>query len=502
MPTGEVPAVGQPATGAPPPAPPPPVAPPPPAPPPAPQPQPPPGAPQPAVPVEPPPRPAPPPLVPVTVIGMADDRFDLLAPEARHALAEAQVVVGGRHQLWLWQAWGGRPTVGPGGWPPETIEVQADVDELARIVRQRATEASRRVCVLSAGDPGFFGIVRALVRMIDRRSLRVLPAPSPVSLAFARLGLPWDDALVVSAEGRSLADAAGVLRTAPKAAVLTAPDAPPEAVGRALVDAGAAMDLVAVCSRLGSPDEQVLELTLPELADGRWDSRSVVVLVGPGNLPLVGWGPGQGSPDDAGSGPADGAVLAWGLPDSAFARRAGITTRAEVRSVVLGKLSLPAAGVLWDVGAGNGSVAVECALLRPGLTVMAVEPSPEEAAEASANATALGAGVHVVAGAAPGALDALPSPDRAYVGGGGMDVLDAVLRRLRPGGRVVATFTALDRASAAADRLGNLVQLGVGRGERLPDGGWRLAGRNPVFVAWGPGETSPDDPGSDAEPGG
>ena len=329
--------------------------------------------------------------LPVTVIGVADERLDLLSPEARQALVEAEVVVGGRRQLWLWQSWPGRPPVGPGGWTPETLEVGADVDELARTVRQRAVEASRRVCVLASGDPGFFGIVRALVRMVDRRALRVLPAPSSVSQAFARLGLPWDDAMVVSVYGRSLADAASILRTAPKAAVLTSPDSPPEAVGRALLEAGAIMDLVAVCSRLGSSEERVTELTLSDLAAGRFDPLSVVVLIGPGSLPLVGWAPGHARQEggDA-NGPVSAKVLAWGLPDSAFTHRAGMITKAEVRSVALGKLALPAAGVLWDVGAGSGSVAVECALLRPGLTVLAVEESPDDAARASTNAVGPG----------------------------------------------------------------------------------------------------------------
>jgi precorrin-6Y C5,15-methyltransferase (decarboxylating) len=436
----------------------------------------------------------------VTVIGLADDRLDLLSPEARQALADAEVVVGGRRQLWLWQSWSGRPAVAPGGWAPETLEVGADVDELARTVRQRAMEASRRVCVLASGDPGFFGIVRALVRMVDRRVLHVLPAPSSVSLAFARLGLPWDDAMVVSAHGRPLADAASILRTAPKAAVLTSPDSPPEAIGRALLEAGAAMDLVAVCSRLGSADERVAELTLADLAAGRFDPLSVVVLLGPGSLPLVGWAPGRSRQEVGGTSgvPVSAKVLAWGLPDSAFTHRAGMITKAEVRSVVLGKLALPAAGVVWDVGAGSGSVAVECALLRPGLTVLAVEESTEESARTSSNALALGAGVHVVTGRAPDALVGLPSPDRVFLGGGGIAVLDAVLEHLRPGGRVVATFAAMDRAAAAATRLGNLVQVGVGRGERLPDGGWRLAARNPVFVVWGPGDGSPDEPEHDA----
>lgn len=406
---------------------------------------------------------------PVTVVGVSDDRFEVLSPEARAALAGAGCVVGGRRHLALWRSW----PVGAAS-RAETLEIGGDTAAVAAAVRRWTVEQDRPVCVLASGDPGFFGIVRSLLGAVDRRALRVLPAPSSVSVAFARLALPWDDAVVVSAHGRPLADAVTAARTARKAAVLTSPDAPPEALGAALVEGGASMDLVAVCERLGSAEESVRELTLEQLAGGRFDPLSVVVLVGPGGLPLVGWGPGTGK------------VLAWGTPEAGFAHREGMITKAEVRSVVLGKLALPAAGVLWDVGAGSGSVAVECALVRPGLTVLAVEDRPDTAARISANALDRGAAVHVVPGRAPEALGPLPAPDRAFVGGGGLAVLDAVLERLRPGGQVVAAFAALDRAAGAAERLGNLVEVSVARGERLGDGGWRLAGQNPVFVAWGP----------------
>ncbi len=463
----------------------------------------------------------------ITVIGLADDRLELLAPEALEALAGADLVVGGRRHLSLWQSWlhspAGRRGLGPvagrhaaehaaageeaaaGTGTTDSIEVGGDIDHLVGLVRQRAVERGERVCVLASGDPGFFGIVRSLLRAIDRRSLRVLPAPSSISLAFSRLGLPWDDAVVVSAHGRPLAEAVGVIRTVPKAAVLTSPESPPEAVARALLDAGVVMDLVAVCSRLGAADEDVTELTLDELAAGRYDPLSVVVLVGPGGLPLVGW-QASGSPDRGpvpGPGGRSGTpvlparrVLAWGLPDGTYVHRGGMLPRAEVRSVVLGKLALPSSGVLWDLGGGmgGGGVAIESALLQPGLTILALEASNDDAARISANAEAAGAGVHVVCGEAPETLDGLPAPDRVFVGDGGIPVLEATLRRLRPGGRVVATFAAVDRAAAAADLLGNLVQVGVDRGERLPDGGWRLAARNPVFVAWGPG----DEPGDEA----
>jgi precorrin-6Y C5,15-methyltransferase (decarboxylating) len=398
----------------------------------------------------------------VHVIGVASDVLDRLDPVAADALARAEVLVGGARHLAAFA----------GGVTGTTIEIGADVEAVAREVHRRAIDEDRRVCVLASGDPGFFGILRALTRTIDRRSLRVHPAPSSVSLAFARLGIPWDDAAVVSAHGRAIDDAVSAIRGWPKVAVLTSPDSPPEAIGSALVSAGTSFDLVAVCSSLGLVGESVLEMDLPALATGQFDPLSVVVLIGPGRLPPTGWGPGNRP------------VLAWGLPDDAFAHQK--ITHSEVRSVVLGKLALPATGVLWDVGAGSGSVAIECALARPTLTVLAIERSTDAAAQLTANVASFGAGVHVVVGSAPDAFADLPAPDRVFVGGGGTAVLRAAMDRLTPGGRVVANFAAIDRAVEGAELLGNMVQVGVAVVERLPDGAIRLAARNPVFVAWGP----------------
>lgn len=427
----------------------------------------------------------------ITVVGLTGDSFAALGVDARRAIADAGLIIGGSRHLESLRAWragiataadrdvSAPETTGAGagaGTDPPTTEIGADADAACRRAAAASGEGTS-VCVLASGDPGFFGIVRALLRVVDRRRLHIVPAPSSVSLAFARLGLPWDDAAVVSAHGRPLSDAVRAIRVARKAAVLTSPDAPPEAVGRALLAARAVVDMVAVCSRLGHHDESVTVVGLDDLASGTWDPLSVVIVLGPAGKPIAGWG----------GAVTDGKPLAWGLPDSAFGHRDGMVTKAEVRAVALGKLALPPTGVLWDVGAGSGSVAVEAASLCPGLVVFAVEQRHEDAVRISENASRHGVEVRVVHGHAPQACEGLPDPDRVFVGGGGLDVLDVATARLRPTGRIVATFAALDRATGAADRLGNLVQLGVGRGRTLPDGSWRLSAENPVFVAWGPG---------------
>jgi precorrin-6Y C5,15-methyltransferase (decarboxylating) len=382
----------------------------------------------------------------IAVVGMGDG----VSAGAVEAAREADLVVGAERHL--------RGLSVPG------VVLDGDLPG----VLQTIEDQPGRVCVLASGDPGFFGIVRVLADRFGPDALDVRPAPSAVSMAFARLGLPWDDAVVVSAHGRPLADAARRAAAAPKSAVLTSPDAPPQALARELLQLGAERQ-AAVCSRLGERDEVVARVDLPGMAAQAWDPCSVVVLLMPHADPL----------------PAQ-KTLAWGRPEDEFAYRCGMVTKAEVRAVVIGKLAVPPAGVLWDVGAGSGSIGIECAALAPALRVLAVERDRESCERILENAGRHRVAVEVVAGEATAALSTLPDPDRAVVGGGGLDVLDAVLARLRPGGRVVATYAALDRAAAAYDRLGQLCQVSISRADRLPDGGVRLTAANPVFVAWGP----------------
>jgi precorrin-6B C5,15-methyltransferase / cobalt-precorrin-6B C5,C15-methyltransferase len=401
------------------------------------------------------------PLPPVDVVGLHGGQC--FGRDAAAALRAADALIGHARQL---------AELDP-ELPGEPVELWGDLDAvLGDAARRRA--AGQRACILAAGDPGFFGLVRLAEARLGAAALRVFPAPSSVALACARLGTNWDDALVVSAHGRPLPHAVDAVQAHPKVAVLVAHDQPPEALGRALVDAGCPPRDVAVCSRLGEADESVTSTDLAGLAARTWDPLSVVVLRAP-----------------AVAGDGDSAMgVRWGLPDSAFAHRGGMVTKAEVRAVVLGKLDLPAAGVMWDVGAGSGSVAIEAARLRPGLRVFAIERRPDDVARLRDNVRGHGVGpsVTVVSGSAPEVLSGLPDPDRVFVGGGGLVALDAARARLRPAGVVVATYAVLATAAAAADRLGELVQIQLSRGVRFgSDDSRRLDAENPVFVCWGSG---------------
>ena len=397
---------------------------------------------------------------PIVVVGFLG--AECFGRTAEAALRAADVVMGTPRLLDGLAADVGGKRIELAGPLAETLELAAGRRALGE-----------RVCLLASGDPGFFGIVRVASARFGADGLEIHPAPSSPAVAFARAGLSWDDAVVVSAHGRPLAAAVAAALPQPKVAVLTAPDQPPETLGQALLDAGCGPRRVTVCARLGHDDEAVTRTDLAGLAAGTFPPLAVVILE---------------TPDPpAGDG---GATLAWGRPDDLYDHRAGMVTKAEVRAVALGKLALPAAGVLWDVGAGSGSVAIECSRLAPGLRVFAVERRPDDVERIRRNAG--GTGVMVVEGEAPGVLAGLPDPDRVFVGGGGLDVLEYVMDRLRPGGLVVATYAALDRAAAAAGRLGQVVQVSVSRGAPLGgSGALRLAAENPVFVCWGP------DPGAD-----
>ncbi len=392
----------------------------------------------------------------VAVVGVVGG--EVFGRSARDVVDTADVLVGSpRHLVWFARRDDAQQRV-------QLVGALAPL--IDRIAEHRA--AGRRVCVLSSGDPGFFGITRLLAERFGILGVRVLPAPSSVSLAWAAAGMTWDDADVISAHGRPLADAVAGAIQSPKAAVLTAPSNPPEALGKELLTGGCGPRHVVVASRIGEADEQIVHTDLDGLASGHFDPMSVVLLI---------------APDERHDAPS----LSWGQPEEHFKHRAGMITKSEVRAVVLAKLDLPRTGVLWDVGAGSGSVGIESATIAPGLRVYAVERSAADAQNIRANAIAAGvnANLDVVVSTAPDALSELPQPNRVFVGGGGLDVVDACWQYLRPGGVLVATFVLLDRAVAAMELLGSMVQIHIDRAVPIGGVGMRLEPTNPTFVCWG-----------------
>ncbi|MGW2639647.1 precorrin-6Y C5,15-methyltransferase (decarboxylating) subunit CbiT, partial [Streptomyces sp. NPDC001348] len=299
--------------------------------------------------------------------------------------------------------------------------------------------------------------------------------------AFARLGLTWDDAVVVSAHGREPRTALNVCRAYPKVAVLTGPGAGPAELGAALARTAPGRSLV-VASALGSADERVERVTPAEAAGRDWGTAVSVVLCldetrAPGPVRTL-------------AGPAAVRPPGWALDEDDFAHRDSMITKFEVRALALARLGPRPGELVWDVGSGSGSVAVECA--RLGSAVSAVERAPDGVARIRANAAAHGVDVHVVHGTAPEALDGLDDPDAVFVGGGGRELPGIVGECARRARRtVVVAMAALDRVPAARAALTGAgftcdgVLLQSSRLAPLPGDVTRLAATNPVFLLWG-----------------
>jgi len=394
--------------------------------------------------------------VTVTVIG-CDGRPP--GPDATKALAEARTVIGAPRHL----------RVAPVPPHAEQIELRHLDEALDAIAAREGPTA-----VLASGDPGFFGIVRALrARGITPH---VIPAVSSVADAFARIGLDWDDALVVSAHGRDPRNALAAALAHPKTAILTAPGTA-AGLARELHAAGKRVYAVEL---LGTPEEKVGVLPAET---GLADPNILISLDehehehehdAPGPPRWLAGHP--GAPDG------------WALSEDAFEHRDSMITKPEVRALVLARLGPAPGRTIWDVGAGSGSVAVECG--RFGAWVIAIESDPAQCEKIRRNAERHHVRLRVHHGRAPEALIALPPADAVFAGGGDHTVLAAAIRLASPR-TVVVTLAAVDRVAETAALLNHHryqadgVQLQASRLTPLPGGQHRLAAQNPVFVLWG-----------------
>jgi precorrin-6B C5,15-methyltransferase / cobalt-precorrin-6B C5,C15-methyltransferase len=384
-----------------------------------------------------------------------------LSVGARALLDHAELVVGG-----------GRRLLDFGVESERALALRGDLSEA--LDRIEKTDGS--VAVLASGDPGFFGIVRVLAERFGPEKLLVLPAPSAVSEAFAQAGIPWDDAFVVSAHGRDPRRAVNVCRAHPKVAVLTSPAFGPAELAGALE--GLSRSFI-VAERLGESNERMYEGDAAQIARMSWeDPNTVVVYDAARAVGAKGWISGRSESRGC-----------WALPQGEFEHRTGMITKPETRALVLARLGPGPGDLVWDVGAGSGSVAVECA--RLGAAAIAVERDGESCDRIRENATRHDAYVQVVEGEAPAALHDLPEPDAVFVGGTG-ESFEEILKVAAVQARrcVILTLITLERVVPAAEILedcGLAVETTFLQASRMKGVGslHRLAAETPVFVVAG-----------------
>lgn len=387
---------------------------------------------------------------PVTVVGIGQGGCLELCARAMNAISGAQVLVGGRRQLAFFPEFEGEVLVLEKGLMA-TLQKVAELSE------------DHNVCVLASGDPLFYGVGKLIAKKVGPQHVEVIASPSSVQLAFAQVKLNWEDAAFVSVHGRSLSGLCAKLRGEHKVAILTDPEHSPQRIAQHLLDYGQQDWRAHVCSDLGGADQSVEHFeSLQALAQREQDTALNVLLL-------------MRETSIARAEPIIGA-----FEEEAFAKKMpkkGLITKREVRVMALGLLGLGKHSVVWDIGAGSGSVAIEAARLASHGKVFAVETEAEGVRHCEDNLRRFGAdNVQVIHSRAPEGLEELPDPDAVFVGGskGNMEaILELCLARLRPGGKLVVSAITLENVSlayASFRRLGYVPQLSllqVSRGASL-----------------------------------
>jgi precorrin-6Y C5,15-methyltransferase (decarboxylating) len=357
------------------------------------------------------------------------------------------------------------------GHPAEKVIIGANVAALAQ---QLPARDQRRVVILASGDPGFYGIVGTLRRTLPAEELDIIPHVTSLQLAFARLGLPWHQAIFTSAHARPLAEVVGWAKRAPKLGILTSPKHTPALIAQTLLNIGLEDCRAVVAENLGQPDERITDTRLQALPDMTFDPLNVLLL-----LHDETWRP-------------------WPAfaprPDEAYVHRRGLITKADVRALSLARLALRETDTVWDIGAGSGAVSVEIAELAWRGQVVAVEHDAENLGHIRENMRRFGTlNVTVVDGRAPAALAGLPAPNTVFIGGTGGQmaaILEHVAAAARPGCRVVMNLATLENLHEAMQQMTvlgwqpQITQVNLASSQPIA-GLTRLVPQNPVFVVHG-----------------
>ena len=416
----------------------------------------------------------------VRIVGILDDGWSGLSDAARDALSQAGLVIGAQRTLALVREY-----------VPQA-ELRAQDGALAEVPEwiASAREAGQTVAVLATGDPLCHGIAALLLGKLGRDGVEILPAPSTLQLAFARWQKPWQDVVITSCHSKDAGEwQVGATPThglypllravALNARVFafTGPQNDPARIARALITAGYADDTrLSVASRLCLSDEAIFNELAPTEAATMCFAEPSVLLV-------------ERQPEP----PAP----RFGLEDLEYQQRTpekGLITKQEARALSLAKLRLSPAAVVWDIGAGSGSVGLECARLAPLGHVWAIEKNVDDAANARANAQRFRVGNYtLVEGKAPAHLDTWPDPDAVFIGGSGGELaalITLILGRLKPDGRLVMNFVTLENLATATAALKDagatwdVMQLQASRSQPILDM-HRMAAQNPVWVVTG-----------------
>lgn len=358
----------------------------------------------------------------IYLVGAGITGWEGFGSKALEIIAKADIMIGHQRHLAIFPDFAG-----------EKREL-GDLPELMEFLKQ----TEQRVVMLASGDPTFFGVSRFLLRNLPKERIEIFPNVTSMQYAFARIKEPWDDGIFVSVHGRGMQQAVDRIISAEKACVLTDRNNTPAAIAGELIERGAEGYEAWLCEDLGMPTEKFTKTTVRGLLDIAASELNILILIRTYEPNLVHY-------------------PLIGIQDEEFQTSKKLITKLEVRAVTLAKLQLQDDLVLWDIGAGSGSVSIEAANLMPTGRIFALEKNPQCVGFITENLKKFCAhNIKLIEAYAPEGLDELPDPDRVFIGGAGGrldEIIDSVSQRLRPEGVVVINAVTLDTLTRGVEFL-------------------------------------------------
>ena len=402
-------------------------------------------------------------MKPVFVIGMGLTPDDLTAKHLE-IVKDADVLVGGKRHLEYFR-----------DHTADKKEISKDLKGVIRYIESKA--GMENIVILASGDPLFFGIGSLLIESIGPENVTIYPNISTVAAAFSRIKEPWNDASVVSLHGRdSERELLNIIASKDKIAVYTDPEKNPAWIAKLLIKKNIIDFNICVFEKLGTSSERIKWHTIKQTARMKFSEPNLVVLK---RIKCQ---------------PEKKCNKFLGMPDKCYEHDKGLITKAEIRAVTISKLRILPEHILWDLGAGSGSIAIEASILANKGMVIALEQKKERVKQIDNNRKRFGAtNMKIIKATLPKGLEKLPEPDRIFIGGGGQNlkkIIIAAAGYLKHDGIIVINTILIPSIETALETLKQLgfktdiVQVQISRSKEMPRGEM-LGAENPVWIITG-----------------
>src|SRR3989338_2714505 len=385
----------------------------------------------------------------IYIIGIGVEGKSSLSQRALGLIEGAGALIGGRRHLACFPEFQGKKIV-----------IGSDLNKIIKVLTPHSSLLTPHYAVvLATGDPNFFGIADFIIKKIGRELVEIIPNVSAMQEAFARIKENWNDARFLSVHGRgkvrsqesgvrSQKDIIDEIVYYDKVGIFTDPENTPARIAKALLNKDIDNYKAYVCEDLGTEQERVTAGSLKRIIKKRFSPLNVMILIRSQESGVRGQREKLRTPNPE-------LRTLFGIPDSAFSHSKGMITKEEIRVIAISKLKLKNDSIVWDIGAGCGSISIEAALLARKGKVFAIEKEKSRAMHIEKNKKRFAiSNLEIINGNAPDCLKELPMPDAVFIGGGGEDIgkiLAVCSKKLTARGRIVVNAITLDTLKAATD---------------------------------------------------